>query len=207
MADRLLKSLQAALWVFAAVMLIHWGLAVYDRTHYQAQAQLALDNASEPGSAEVPSVLPHDWLGRLEIPRLDFSAIVLEGADDAALELGVGHIGGTALPGATGNAALAGHRDTFFRALRKVQPGDEIRWTSLQESAKYIVESTEVVDPSQTEVLDPTPDSRLTLVTCYPFGYIGPAPKRFIVKARLVDAQARLSNDVGVTVVDLRKNP
>ena len=191
MADRFLRSLQATLCLAAAVMLIHWGLAVFERTRYQAQAQVALDNAFEALNPEASSLAPHDWLGRLEIPRLDVSVMVREGADDAALESGVGHIPGTALPGAPGNAALAGHRDTFFRALRGVRPGDEIQWTSLQESDKYIVESTRIVDPSQTEVLDPTPEPRLTLVTCYPFGYIGAAPKRFIVRAMLIEVSAK----------------
>jgi sortase A len=190
MADRFLRLLQATLSLLAAVMLIYWGLAVFERMHYQTQAQVALDNALEAGNQKAASLPPPDWLGRLEIPRFDLSVMVREGADDAALEVGVGHIPGTALPGGPGNAALAGHRDTFFRALRGVQPGDEIQWTSLQKSARYLVESTRIVGPSQTEVLGPTKEPRLTLVTCYPFGYIGPAPKRFIVQARLIETSA-----------------
>jgi sortase A len=187
MFNRFLKLLQAAFSLLAAVMLIYWGLSVLERTRYQTQAQGALDNAFEAGNRKTSTLSPPDWLGRLEIPRFDLSVMVREGSDDAALELGVGHIPGTALPGEPGNAALAGHRDAFFRALRGIQPGDEIQWTSLQGSARYLVESTRIVDPSQTDVLGPTKESRLTLVTCYPFGYIGPAPKRFIVQARLIE--------------------
>jgi sortase A len=190
MFNRFSKLLQAALSLLAAVMLIYWGRTVLERTLYQTQAQAALDNAFEAGNQKTSPLSPPDFLGRLEIPRFDLSVMVREGADDAALELGVGHIPGTALPGGPGNAALAGHRDTFFRALRGVQPGDEIQWTSLQSSARYRVESTRIVDPSQTDVLDATKEPRLTLVTCYPFAYIGPAPKRFIVQARLIETSA-----------------
>ena len=182
MFDRFFRLLQAAFSLLAAALLIHWGLTVFERTQYQAQAQTELDNYRKTSTPP-----PSDWLGRLQIPRFDLSVMVREGDDDEALELGVGHIPGTALPGERGNAALAGHRDTFFRALRGVRPGDEIEWTSLQESARYQVESTEIVDPSQTDVLKPTTEPRLTLVTCYPFGYIGPAPKRFIVQAKLIE--------------------
>jgi sortase A len=200
MLDRLAKLLQTALSLVATVMLIYWGLTVYERTQYQTQAQLALDNAvqnavqagdQKSGDQKPPSQATQDWLGRLQIPRFDLSVMVREGDDNEALELGVGHIPGTALPGGPGNAALAGHRDTFFRALRGVQPGDEIRWTSIQESATYLVESTRIVEPSETDVLGPSKEPRLTLVTCYPFGYIGPAPKRFIVQARLMETSAK----------------
>ena len=125
-------------------------------------------------------------LGRLEIPALGVSTIVREGEDARTLQLAVGHIAGTALPGAPGNMGLAGHRDTFFRRLREINPGDIIRLVAVEGTFSYVVEGTQIVDPNALWVLDPTPKPSLTLVTCYPFTYIGSAPERFIVRARLL---------------------
>ena len=125
-------------------------------------------------------------LGRLEIPTLGVSTIVREGEDARTLQLAVGHIAGTALPGAAGNMGLAGHRDTFFRRLREIDPGDVIRLVAVEGTYTYVVDSTQIVDPDDLWVLDPTPEPSLTLVTCYPFTYLGTAPERFIVRARLV---------------------
>jgi sortase A len=101
------------------------------------------------------------------------------------LRRAVGHIRGTPLPGQQGNVALAGHRDTFFRGLRKVLVNDEITLTTLSGSYRYRVDSTKVVKPEETEVLEDDGDI-LTLVTCYPFNFVGSAPRRFIVRARRV---------------------
>ena len=129
-------------------------------------------------------------LGRLEIPTLGVSTIVREGEDARTLQLAVGHIAGTALPGTAGNMGLAGHRDTFFRRLREIDPGDVIRLVAVEGTYTYVVDSTQIVDPDDLWVLDPTPEPSLTLVTCYPFTYLGTAPERFIVRARLVPARA-----------------
>jgi len=134
-----------------------------------------------------PSTLAPDAdplvLGRIEIPRIGVSAIVREGDDDTTLAVAVGHIPGTARPGEHGNMALAGHRDSFFRALRHIQVHDTIRIRTAGRRYEYLVDSTEVVAPEETRVLDPTGDAVLTLVTCYPFEYVGHAPNRFIVRA------------------------
>ena len=122
-------------------------------------------------------------LGRIEIPRIGISAIVRDGDDDTTLGLAVGHIPGTARPGERGNMALAGHRDSFFRALQHIELHDTIRFRTAGRSYEYLVDSTEVVAPKETRLLDPTRDAVLTLVTCYPFGWIGHAPNRFIVRA------------------------
>jgi LPXTG-site transpeptidase (sortase) family protein len=122
-------------------------------------------------------------LGRIEIPRIGVSAIVREGDDDATLSIAVGHIPGTARPGERGNMALAGHRDSFFRALRHIRIHDAIRISTAGRRYEYRVDATEVVAPEATEVLDQTGAAVLTLVTCYPFGYLGHAPNRFIVRA------------------------
>jgi sortase A len=120
-------------------------------------------------------------IGQLEIPRLHLSVIILEGTDDRTLRLGLGHIQRTALPGNRGNAAIAGHRDTFFRPLRDIRKGDVIQITTLYGSFRYSVQSTEVVNPQDTWVLKASSRPALTLVTCYPFYFVGAAPKRFVV--------------------------
>lgn len=127
-------------------------------------------------------------LGRLEIPSIDLSALYLEGADGRTLRRAVGHIPGTPLPGTLGNAALSAHRDTFFRRLGKVSHGDVIWITTLRGHYKYVVESLQVVDPNDNAVLRNAGRPILTLVTCYPFYYVGSAPKRFVVRAVLADA-------------------
>ena len=114
-------------------------------------------------------------IGRIAIPRLGLSAVIAEGADEAALRRAVGHVPGTALPGQPGNVGLAGHRDTFFRPLRHVRLNDIIVLATEHGEFRYRVASTRVVDPHAVEVLDPTAEETLTLVTCYPFSYIGAA--------------------------------
>ncbi len=125
-------------------------------------------------------------LGRLEIPSLGVVAMIMEGVSGRTLQHAVGHVPGTALPGQPGNVALAGHRDTFFRGLRNIHQGDEITLTTLHGSYRYRVACTQVVEPEDTEVLDATADDVLTLVACYPFYYVGPAPQRFIVRAHRI---------------------
>jgi sortase A len=109
--------------------------------------------------------------------------MVVEGVDDNDLKRAVGHIPGTALPGESGNVGIAGHRDTFFRPLRSIQLDDTITVSTLQGSSRYRVVSTNVVRPEDIQVLYPTGRATLTLVTCFPFDYVGSAPKRFIVRA------------------------
>lgn len=128
----------------------------------------------------------YDPVGRLEIPRLHISTMILEGDDEHSLRFGAGHVPGTALPYEDGNVAIAAHRDTFFRPLRHIEPHDRIRLTTPDGSFNYVVESTEIVPPTDVKVLRPSQDPELTLITCYPFYYIGPAPKRFIVHARRI---------------------
>lgn len=112
--------------------------------------------------------------------------MILEGTDDRTLRRAVGHIPGTPLPGQPGNVAIAGHRDTFFRALRNVRKDDEITLMTLEGSYRYRVDSISVVGPEDTQVLDNSGSDILTLVTCYPFYFVGPAPRRFIVRAQRI---------------------
>ncbi len=139
-----------------------------------------------PLEAAAPRPALGDLLGRLEIPRLGISALVAEGTDDGTLRTAIGHLPQTPLPGERGNVALAAHRDTHFRALRKIEVGDRIRIHSWEGETEYEVTATHVVAPQDVSVLTPTPGHNLTLITCYPFGYIGPAPQRFVVQARQI---------------------
>lgn len=147
-----------------------------------------------PGSAapgENPTIGPpakQSVIGRLEIPRLKLAVMVREGADEGTLSRAVGHIPGTALPGTIGNVGLAGHRDTFFRALRNIRADDIIEVQTTAGTYRYAVKSTRIVTPRDVSVLQASGGETLTLVTCYPFYYVGSAPKRFIVHATQVGA-------------------
>ena len=123
-------------------------------------------------------------LGRLSIPRLHLSATVREGADEETLAVALGHIPATALPGQPGNIGIAGHRDKLFRNLREIRQNDLIELQTLSGNFTYQVESTQIVKPTDVSVLNAANFSELTLVTCYPFYFVGAAPDRFIVKAR-----------------------
>lgn len=125
-------------------------------------------------------------IGRIEIPRLGVRAIIRRGADDETLDRAVGLLPGAASPGEAGNVVLAAHRDTFFRPLKKIRPADRIRLVVPPNEYVYEVESTRVVTPQETSVLQSHGLEELTLVTCYPFGFLGPAPDRFIVSAKRV---------------------
>jgi sortase A len=128
-------------------------------------------------------------LGELSIPRLGVSAAVLQGSDEGTLRVGLGHIETTSLPGESGNVAIAGHRDSFFRPLRNVQIGDDILLDTPSGRVHYRVSSFRVVDPSEVSVIHPTSEAVLTLVTCFPFYFVGSAPDRFIVRANVVEDQ------------------
>lgn len=125
-------------------------------------------------------------IGRVDIPRIALSTIIVEGDGARELEFAAGHIPGTAFPGEPGNIAIAGHRDTFFRPLRLIHKNDSITLTTKRGEFTYRVTSTEVVHPKDTQVLQGTSSETLTLVTCYPFYFIGSAPRRFIVHAERV---------------------
>lgn len=134
--------------------------------------------AAAPGKGAV--------VGLIEIPRLGVSAVVAEGTDEGTLRHAVGHIDNTALPGQGGNVGIAGHRDTFFRPLRNIRPNDIILLITPRARYRYRVTSTRVVTPDAVEVLAPSTSEALTLVTCYPFYYVGSAPDRFIVRAERI---------------------
>lgn len=179
----LLSGSAAVVWcltVLASAALYQW----YEgRRIDHMPAQAALPSAVRAAPLHFKR---HAVIGRLEIPRLGISTVVLEGDDAGALRLGAGHVPGTALPWWIGNVAIAAHRDTFFRPLRHVRTNDLIRLRTMEGVYDYAVESTEIVHPDEVRVLKASARPELTLVTCYPFYYVGDAPLRFIVHARLI---------------------
>ena len=126
-------------------------------------------------------------IARLDAPSLQLSTAVLEGSDDAILNRGAGHIEGTAFPGQHGNVGIAGHRDTIFRPLRRVRIGDTLALATRDRVYHYRISKTLIVDPDDVQVLNPMRQPTLTLVTCYPFDFVGHAPRRFIVQATLIE--------------------
>jgi sortase A len=168
----------------AAVLLGYYGFVAADIWVFQQQEsrnlQRLLDTESAPSS---PVVASRGLIGRLEIPRLGLSVVVIEGDDAKTLRRAVGHIPSTPLPGQPGNIALTGHRDTFFRPLRNIRENDVIVVTTLKGEYRYRVVSTRVVSPDNVAVLNAGQGEILTLVTCYPFYFVGAAPDRFIVRA------------------------
>lgn len=128
-------------------------------------------------------------LAVLQITSVDLEVPVLEGTDDLTLNRGVGHIEGTALPGEKGNVGIAGHRDGFFRALKDVHPGDFIELVTQKGRERYRVDETLIVLPENVSVLSVRAKPSLTLVTCYPFYFVGSAPQRYIVHAFLADLE------------------
>jgi sortase A len=174
---------ESFLWVIGCAALGYcaflWGRAEYD----QVQGSRMVDR----GRFDVkdrPAV--GSLVGRIVIPRLRLSAVIFEGTDDRTLDRGVGHLAGSATPGKRGNLVLAGHRDTFFAPLKNIREGDEIDVTGPGGPSRYRVELTQIVAPEATEVLRPTGGATLTLITCYPFRYVGNAPDRFIVRGRKI---------------------
>jgi len=183
--NRVVSWIEASLWTVGCLAIGYcafiWGRAYYD----QSQANWALNHVlpGDPGTATPKAAAEGSLVGRIDIPRLDLSVIVFEGTSDDTLARGVGHLHGTAAPGHIGNLVLAAHRDTYFRALRDIRQGDQISVKAPDGDYQYSVDSTAIVQPTQTEVIRPTDDATLTLITCYPFNYIGAAPERFIVRA------------------------
>lgn len=160
--------------------------AALERARGQESPTLA--RAETPSAAAAPRPLSTgETIGSLEVPRLRFSAIVAEGDDDGTLKIAVGHLPDTPLPWNDGNSALAGHRDGLFRPLEKIRVGDELTFSTPRGDLRYRVSETKIVDPDDLSVLDSGGGPMLTLITCYPFHYIGPAPRRFIVHAEAID--------------------
>jgi len=130
-------------------------------------------------------------VARLDAPSINLSTAVLEGSDDDILNRAAGHIEETALPGERGNVGIAGHRDTIFRPVRRLRIGDALNLSTSDRVYRYRISKTMIVDPEDVYVLNPTGKPALTLVTCYPFEFIGHAPKRYIVRADLISVSEK----------------
>ena len=159
-----------------------YGYERVDAHRYQVEQAAAFERDAQSRAA---SAVRHGGLvGMLDVPRLQLSTPVIEGDDSRTLKRAVGHLPDTPMPWSPGNSAIAGHRDGLFRPLKDVKIGDEIRFRTTREEYRYRVTKTSIVEPDDLSVLAPRPDSAtLTLITCYPFHYVGSAPQRFVVHA------------------------
>jgi len=190
---RALRCREYGLWLVGLLALSYCAFVLLGARVTQVRLSRLLEQVRRSTPAAVPArPAQAPLLARLEIPRLQLAAMILEGSDPGTLEQGVGHLPGTARPGEPGNVVLTGHRDTFFRSLRNIRPQDLIAITTPQGIRRYRVDSVTVVDPSFTRVLLATAKPTLTLVTCYPFDYLGAAPRRFIVRAEEVTGRPAL---------------
>ena len=209
---------ERAAWVLALVCLVTWGALKRDgvvgsRQELERFASVKAEQAAamQPAALHTTPAAPDlslwdpdrisAWrrasndsapppLAVMRIPKIGLEVPVSRGTDDVTLNRAVGHIDGTALPGTDGNSGIAGHRDGFFRGLKDIGPGDHIELETLQGKELYRVERAWVVVPEDVSVLDPSPGRSITLVTCYPFYHVGPAPQRYIVRAVRADTAA-----------------
>jgi LPXTG-site transpeptidase (sortase) family protein len=206
------------LFILAGTALLVWcALLVLDATWAQREARRSLESEARrsleialpvgrpPAAGEVkatvepplraPVLARGAAIGDLSIPRIQLTAVVLNGSDSQTLRRGPGHLEQTALPGESGNVVIAGHRDSFFRPLRNIQMGDDIFLDTPYGRFHYHVTSIYVVNPHDLSVLEPTDNATLTLITCYPFWVFGNAPDRFIVRAaRVVEPAAAMAS-------------
>jgi LPXTG-site transpeptidase (sortase) family protein len=182
----LIRRLFASLFVILGLaVVLASGFALFWSEELQQLYLPSLPGSEDSAGLKTsePNVQKGSPIGILEIPRLGLSSVVLEGDDAAALLLGVGHLSETPFPWRGGNSVFAAHRDTFFRPLAGIRRNDVIRFSTADAQFEYVVKELKVVEPTELAVLDPTPSATLTLITCFPFDYVGPAPNRFVVKA------------------------
>jgi sortase A len=178
---------RACVWLGIVAVAYAGGTAVYAQIAHRYHSSI-FDKARAATTvlgttARAAELRDGDTMGRLEIQRLDMSVLIRHGIEEATLSLGVGHVPATPSPGGDGNVVLAAHRDTFFRRLEGIRVGDRLRILTVGQTYEYVVDSTETVDPEDTRVMESRGRQELTLITCYPFYFVGSAPKRFIVHA------------------------
>ena len=192
--------LERAFITFGLGCLIFYGVVTLRTWHYQRNAKATIEEmVTAPRPPEGIEKAPHvakplargELIGRVDIPRLNVSAVVAEGDDDKTLETAVGHLPDTPLPwDRSGNVGIAAHRDGLFRRLEKIRLDDDVRLTTPRGEYLYRVKKTHIVNPDDVWVLARTATPTITLITCYPFSFVGNAPQRFIVQAELVDQVA-----------------
>lgn len=177
----ILRRTFAVLLVTSGLAALGWSGSVLGRADYTR-----LLVARELPAAAVGAPRRGSTLGLLEVPRLALTSVVVEGDDEASLLVATAHLPETPMPWRAGNSVLAAHRDTDFRPLKDIEIGDEVRFHTADLTVSYVVRETRIVEPTEVSVLRPTEQPVLTLITCYPFHYVGPAPKRFIVRAERI---------------------
>jgi sortase A len=183
----MLRGIQRLLlWAGVAALAYAGGTTAYSEAfqRYESRKFEQSVRSQLKGPEEARDLHEGDVVGKLEVPRIGLSVIVLQGIEESTLLLGAGHVPGTPLPAVPGNVVIAAHRDTFFRKLNVIASGDRIRLSVGTRTYEYIVDSMEIVDPENPQIMQSRDYSELTLITCYPFYYVGNAPKRFIVRAR-----------------------
>lgn len=189
------------LLVIAGLLLTGYGAFDYYLSRQgQEEAQQQWAKGEEPVPSSLPSpAAPYfnpyklgDPVAKLRVPRLERTLYVIEGTDQRELKKGPGHMPGTALPGVAGNCVIAGHRDTHFRVLSEIQIGDEVELDTHYGTFRYRIRSMEIVLPTNVASLKPTRDAVLHLITCYPFNYVGHAPKRMVIEAALEKSDSTL---------------
>lgn len=179
-SDLLLIAGVAAVGYAVSILAVAW--------IYQARELSKFEHEVILPASRIPPV--GDSIGEIDVPSIALRAVVIQGSSPQVLRLGVGHIYETPLPGKPGNVVLAAHRDTFFRPLRRIRAGDIILLRTGEQTIRYQVRSTSVVSPANVDILKSSDGNELTLVTCFPFDYVGPAPRRFIVHAEETTAPA-----------------
>lgn len=198
-----MRILHHALAVVGFLACSYWLVTEVAMTTFQAiesrrfSRELMVVHADAPVAPAMPAkaapgIRPRygSVIGKLTIPRLGVSTVVVEGAGERELRFAPGHVAGTAFPGDKGNVAVAGHRDTFFRPLRFIRANDAIQLATRDGVFEYHVTSTQVTTPQDLRVLSPTSRPTLTLITCYPFRFVGAAPQRFIIHAEQLPSSA-----------------
>ncbi len=188
-----------ALMAFGVVCLVYYSIVTVHTWRFQRAAKSRVDQTvaieraptvrtAKPDGSKSP--VTGEIIGRIDLPRLQLSAAVAEGDDDKTLEKAVGHLPDTPLPWLRrGNVALAAHRDGLFRRLEHIRLDDEVNFLTVRGEFRYRVTKTHIVDPDDVWVIAPTSTPTITLITCYPFSFIGNAPRRFIVQAELVEKE------------------
>lgn len=196
------RHLSTLFLVFGLILLGYVGVE-YGHMYWsqrQLQKQWAEQQVSHAATATAGSTAIDDGLTRLTIPKIDLAAVVVEGTGRKQLLLGPGHLESTPAPGENGNSVISAHRDTFFRHIYELQKGDEVLVQRNGKTFKYVVLSKRIVQPTDYSVVDATKDARLTLITCYPTYYIGPAPERLVVVSKLVDDAKKEADAAGANI-------
>ena len=183
---RILRGVQFLFLAAAVLLLGNYGLVTVDAWAFEQRENRALELLLKNATPRLAAVATSGLIGRIDIQRLSLSVIVFEGISSNVLRRAAGHIPGTSLPGQSGNVGISAHRDTFFRPLRNIKQNDVITLRTLLGEYRYRVVSTKIVGPNDVAVLEPSGHEVLTLVTCYPFYFVGSAPDRFVVRAERV---------------------